>query len=120
MNYSLSGDSLPVLKVELGQGESIQCEAGAMSWMDEGIQMQTNAGGIGKMLGRAFTGEGMFLNRYVAERAGEIAFASKFPGSIRAVEISEGNGLIVQKGSYLATAGNVNSEVFFFFERKLL
>lgn len=113
MNYSISGDSLPVLKVQLGQGENIQCEAGAMSWMDEGIQMQTNAGGIGKMLGRAFTGEGMFLNTYVAERAGEIAFASKFPGSIRAVEISEGNGLIVQKGSYLATAGNVNSEVFF-------
>ena len=62
MNYSISGDSLPVLKVQLEQGENIQCEAGAMSWMDEGIQMQTNAGGIGKMLGRAFTGEGMFLN----------------------------------------------------------
>ena len=113
MNYSISGESLPVLKVALVQGEKIQCEAGAMSWMDEGIRMQTQAGGIGKMLSRAFTGESMFLNEYVAERPGEIAFASKFPGSIRAVQISEGNGLIVQKGSYLATAGNINSEVFF-------
>ena len=113
MNYSISGDSLPVLKVELGQGERIQCEAGAMSWMDEGIKMQTQGGGIGKMLGRAFTGESMFLNEYVAERSGEITFASKFPGSIRAVEISEGHGIIVQKGSYLATVGNINSEVFF-------
>ncbi len=113
MNYSISGDNLPVLRVELGQGERIECEAGAMSWMDEGIVMQTQGGGLGKMFGRAFTGEHMFLNEYVAERSGEIAFASKFPGSIRAVQISEGNGLIVQKGSYLATVGNISSEVFF-------
>ncbi len=113
MNYSISGESLPVLRVELEQGERIECEAGAMAWMDEGIVMQTQAGGLGKMLGRAFTGENMFLNEYVAERAGEIAFASKFPGSIRAIQISDGNGLIVQKGSYLATAGNISSEVFF-------
>ena len=113
MNYSISGDNLPVLRVELGQGERIECEAGAMSWMDEGIVMQTQGGGLGKMFGRAFTGEHMFLNEYVAERPGEIAFASKFPGSIRAVQISEGNGLIVQKGAYLATVGNINSEVFF-------
>lgn len=113
MNYSISGDNLPVLRVELGQGERIECEAGAMSWMDEGIVMQTQGGCLGKMFGRAFTGEHMFLNEYVAERPGEIAFASKFPGSIRAVQISEGHGLIVQKGSYLATVGNINSEVFF-------
>ena len=41
MNYSIIGESSPVLKVELSQGEKIQCEAGAMSWMDEGIAMQT-------------------------------------------------------------------------------
>ena len=28
MNYSISGESLPVLRVELGQGERIECEAG--------------------------------------------------------------------------------------------
>lgn len=113
MNYTISGESLPVLRVQLTQGEKIQCEAGAMSWMDEGIAMQTQGGGLGKMLGRAFTGENMFLNEYIAERPGEIAFASKFPGSIRAIEISEGNGIVVQKGSYLATVGNIKSEVFF-------
>lgn len=112
MNYEIKGDSLPVLKCQLNQGEAIQCEAGAMSWMDEGIEMQTQAGGLGKMFGRLVTGESMFLNTYVANRSGEIAFASKFPGSIRAIEITPGNGLIVQKGSYLATMGDVKSEVF--------
>ena len=112
MNYKIDGESLPVLKCRLEQGEAIQCEAGAMAWMDDGIEMQTEAGGLGKMFGRLFTGENMFLNTYVASKAGEIAFASKFPGSIRAIEISPGNGLIVQKGSYLATFGEVQSEVY--------
>jgi len=112
MRYNVEGDNLPVLKVYLEAGEQIQCEAGAMSWMDEGIEMQTSAGGLGKMLGRMFTNENAFMNTYIASQTGEIAFSSKFPGSIRAVEITPGNGLIVQKGSYLASVGNLTNEVY--------
>lgn len=113
MNYSIEGGNLPVLKVSLIKGESVVCEAGAMAWMDDGIEMQTQAGGLGKMLGRMFTNENAFENTYVANRNGEIAFSSKFPGSIMAVEVTPGNGIIIQKGSYLASIGNVKSEVFF-------
>lgn len=112
MRYLIDGESLPVLKVYLEQGEAIQCEAGAMSWMDDEIQMQTSAGGIGQMFGRMLTKENAFMNTYYANRPGEIAFSSKFPGSIRAVEITPGNGIIVQKGSFLAAFGNINSEVY--------
>lgn len=112
MKYSIQGESLPVLKVLLEQGETIECESGAMSWMDDEIEMQTSAGGLGKMLGRMLTNEHAFTNTYFAKRAGEIAFSSKFPGSIRAVEITPGNGIIVQKGSFLASYGNITSEVF--------
>lgn len=112
MRYRIDGENLPVLKVLLEQGEAIECEAGAMSWMDDEIQMQTSAGGLGKMFGRMLTNERAFTNTYVANRTGEIAFSSKFPGSIRAVEITPGNGLIVQKGSFLASFGNITSEVY--------
>ena len=112
MRYRIDGENLPVLKVLLEQGEAIECEAGAMSWMDNEIQMQTSAGGLGKMFGRMLTNERAFTNTYVANRSGEIAFSSKFPGSIRAVEITPGNGLIVQKGSFLASFGNITSEVY--------
>ncbi len=112
MQYKVEGGNLPVLKVHLDQGEFIQCEAGAMAWMDDEIEMQTNAGGLGKMLGRMLTKENAFMNTYYAKSVGEIAFASKFPGSIQAIEVTPGNGVIVQKGSYLASAGEINSEVF--------
>lgn len=111
MNYKIEGASLPVLKVELQPGEMIDCEAGAMCWMDEGIEMQTEGGGLGKMFGRMFTRENMFMNHYLSRNGGEIAFASSMPGSIRAVEIQPGNGMIVQKGSYLASFGNIDSKV---------
>ena len=51
MNYRIDGDNLPVLKVRLSAGEQIECEAGAMSWMDDEIEMQTKAGGPGRMFG---------------------------------------------------------------------
>ena len=113
MQYIIDGGNLPVLKVRLEAGEQIKCEAGAMSWMDEGIEMQTTAGGLGKMLGRMLTTENAFMNTYIANYGGEIAFSSRFPGSIRAVEITPGNGLIIQKGAYLASCGNLTNEVFF-------
>lgn len=112
MTYTIDGGNLPVLKVQLSAGETIECEAGAMSWMDDEIEMNTEAGSFGKMLGRMFTKESAFMNRYYATRDGEIAFSGKFPGSIRAIEITPGNGIIVQKGSFLASAGDISSEVY--------
>lgn len=112
MRYRIDGDNLPVLKVRLERGEMIECESGAMSWMDDGIAMQTSGGGLGKMFGRMLTKENAFMNTYVAEREGEIAFSSKFPGSIEAVEITPSNGLVIQKGSFLASFGQINSEVY--------
>ena len=112
MKYSIEGGNLPVLKVKLEKGEAVQCEAGAMAWMDNEIEMKTEAGGIGKMFGRMMTQESAFMNTYVANAAGEIAFSSRFPGSIVAVEITPANGLIIQKGAFLASFGNIASEVY--------
>ena len=113
MQYKIEGDSLPVVKVLMEPGEKITCEAGAMSWMDDEIEMQTEAGGIGKMFSRLLTNESMFLNHYTAKRRGEIAFASQFPGSIRAIEVTPERPIIVQKGSFLAYFGNIEQTIFF-------
>ncbi len=70
MNYRIEGDNLPVVLIDLEAGEEITCEAGAMSWMDDEIEMRTEAGGLGKMFGRLLTNESAFLNHYVAQRDG--------------------------------------------------
>ena len=113
MRYEIKGGNLPVLTCRLEAGESMLCESGAMSWMDDGIEMETQSGGLGKMFSRMFTNEKLFQNRYFAKSAGEIAFASCFPGSILPVRITPDKPIIVQKSAFLASSGNVELSVHF-------
>jgi uncharacterized protein (AIM24 family) len=56
----------------------------------------------------------MFQNHYTAEGGpGLIAFASSFPGSIRAFEISPGNEIVCQKSAFLASTSDVQLSIFF-------
>ena len=114
MKYEIKGGNLPVVICELEAGETISTEGGAMSWMDANVVMDTKGGGIGKVFGRMFSGESLFKNEYTAVgRSGQIAFASAFPGSIRAVQIEPGKDVIVQKTGYLASEMGVDMSVFF-------
>ena len=79
MKYEVKGGNLPVLLVYLEAGETIECEAGAMSWMDEGIEMQTQGGGIGKMFGRILTNENAFVNHYTEGCRGRLHLRENSP-----------------------------------------
>ena len=115
MKYQIVGEPLPVAICTVEPGETLITERGSMSWMTPNMKMETKGtGGIGKMLGRMVSGESAFQNRFTAEgTTGQIAFASSFPGSIRAYEISPGNEMIVQKSGFLASDEGVELSVFF-------
>ena len=95
MNYEIKGEPMPVVICDLNAGETMITEKGSMVWMSPNMEMQTSAGGsLGKAFGRMFSGESMFQNIYTAKGGpGMIAFASSFPGTIRAVEIGPGKTL---------------------------
>ena len=114
MKYSIEGEPLPVVVCELESNEMMITEKGAMSWMSPNMKMETVGGGVGKMFGRMFSGESMFVNHYTAMGGpGMIAFASSFPGSIRAFEITPGKEMICQKTAFLASTSGVELSVFF-------
>lgn len=118
MQYSIEGEPLPVVICNLAPGETMITEKGAMSWMSPNMRMETRGGGIGKMFGRMFSGESMFVNEYTAQNGpGMIAFASSFPGSIRAFQITPGNDLICQKSAFLAS--EVGVELSMHFQKRL-
>ena len=118
MQYSIEGEPLPVVICNLAPGETMITEKGAMSWMSPNMHMETRGGGIGKMFGRMFSGESMFVNEYTAQNGpGMIAFASSFPGSIRAFQITPGNDLICQKSAFLAS--EVGVELSMHFQKRL-
>ena len=115
MKYQIQGETLPVVICELEAGERMITEGGAMSWMSPNMKMETTSnGGIGKAFGRAFSGEKMFQNIYTAQGGpGMIAFASSFPGSIRAFEVSSGQDMIFQKSAFLASEAGVQLSMHF-------
>ena len=114
MRYEIKGEPMPVVICTLNSGEAMMSESGAMSWMTPNMQMETVGGGAGKMFGRMFSGESLFQNRYTAKNGeGMIAFASSFPGSIRALDISRDREIVVQKRGFLAAETGVELSVFF-------
>ena len=114
MRYEIKGEPMPAAICYLDSGETLKCESGAMSWMSPNMKMQTSGGGLGKAFGRMFSGETLFQNYYTAEGGpGMIAFASKFPGTIRAVPITPDKPVVVQKKGFLASETGVDLAVFF-------
>jgi len=113
MKYEIKGDSMPVVICKLSDGETMITESGSMSWMSPNIRMETVGGGFGKVMGRMFSGESLFQNRFTAQGEGMIAFASSFPGEIRTVNITPDNDLIVQKRGFLASEASVTLSTYF-------
>ena len=115
MRYEILGETLPVVICQLEGGEKMITEGGGRSWMSPNMLMETTTnGGLGKAFGRMFSGEKMFQNVYTAQGGnGMIAFASSFPGSIKAYEISPGQEMVFQKSAFLAGEAGVELSVFF-------
>ena len=115
IRYEIEGGHLPVVICYPEEYQTLCTEKGAMSWMSPNMKMETNTGGgIGKMFGRLFSGESIFMNEYTPERgSGMIAFASSFPGSIIPYHVTEGNGIIVQKRGFLAMEKGLDLSVYF-------
>ena len=114
MRYEIQGGPFPVVVCNLADGEQMITESGSMAWMSPNMQMETSGGGsLGKLFSRALAGESMFQNIYTARGAGMIAFASSFPGQIKAITIVPGKEMILQKSAFLAAESGVELSTHF-------
>ncbi len=117
MQYDIQGGNLPVVVCTLQNGETLISESGSMSWKTPNVKMETVGGGAKKMLGRLISGDSLMQNKFTCEGGpGLIAFASSFPGAIRAIELSS-SSVVVQKSAFLASTDGV--ELSTFFQKKL-
>ncbi len=113
MRFEIVGDTLPSVIFNLEAGEKLVSERGGMGWMTDNITMSTNAkGGFMKSLGRAFSGDSIFLNTFTSNGPGLIAFPSSFPGNIIHRHLN-GDALMCQRGAFLVGSEGVNIEVAF-------
>ncbi len=113
LRYVIIGSTLQVVVLDLQPGQTVYSEAGAMSWMSGNVNMQaTSGGGVGKMLGRLFTGESLFVVDYTsAGGSGMLAFSNDFPGRVVPIELAAGQALVVQKDAFMCAEKSVHMEV---------
>lgn len=116
MRYQILGDTMPAVEVYFDAvGESMYTQSGGMAWMSDGVAMDSNMrGGLGKSIGRMFSGESLFMATYKAQKPDAmIAFASTVAGEILPVDIGACGGLICQKGAFLCAQESVSLNVEF-------
>lgn len=131
IDYRIYGSDIQVLEVELDPQETVIAEAGAMVYMEDGIQFETKMGDgsnpsqgfFGKLMqagSRMITGESLFMTHFTHRgySKAKVAFSAPYPGTIMPVHLSEfRNGLIVQKDGFLAAA--LGTKIAMHFNRRL-
>ncbi len=118
MKYSIKGDSLPVVIINLEPGESMISQAGGRIWVRGDVVTDQKAiGGSRGALGRIFAGESLFMSHYTAKGPVEIGFASSFPGTIIKRTLEKGESIIAQKSAFLCATPEV--ELAIHFQKKL-
>lgn len=115
MKYEIKGGSMPVALCYLNSGERLVSESGAMGWMTDNIQMETNmTGGFLKGIGRMFSGESLFLNYFTCSHGeGSVAFPCSVPGKIMAKTLFPGESIICQKGAFMAGEASIKLDIHF-------
>ncbi len=118
VDYEILGDDLQLVEVELDPGETVIAEAGAMNYMEDGIEFEAKMGDgsapsqgfFGKLLAvgkRAITGESIFVTHFTNHGSGKsrVAFAAPYPGKILALDLSQlGEEILCEKDAFLCAA----------------
>jgi uncharacterized protein (TIGR00266 family) len=95
--------------IRLGGGESVKVEAGAMTSMSGGVEIQTASQGglLGGLKRSVLGGESFFINTFTATSGGEVSVAPKLPGDLIHLPLAGGT-MFVQSGSWVASEPGVD------------
>ncbi len=118
VDYQIIGDDMQMVEVELDPGETVIAEAGAMNYMDDGIDFEAKMGDgsqpdqslFGKLLEvgtRKLTGESIFMTHFTNRGQGKkrAAFAAPYPGRIVPLDMAKvGGEILCQKDAFLCAA----------------
>ena len=128
IDYQIKGESIQIVEVELDPLETVIAEAGAMLFMEEGIQFEAKMGDgstpnqsiFDKLISagsRVLTGESLFMTHFsnLGNKKAKVAFSAPYPGTVIPIDLatSPNNELIVQKDGFLCAAFGTKLSIVF-------
>jgi uncharacterized protein (TIGR00266 family) len=127
IDYKIIGHDVQLVEIELDPQEVVIAEAGAMLYMEDGIDFTTrmgdgsnpSAGLFDKLLAagsRVIAGESLFLTHFTNRSWGKkhVAFSAPYPGTIIPIDLRQfGGTIIVQKDAFLCAAFGTKLSITF-------
>ncbi len=127
VDYEIIGNDMQIVEVELDPDETVIAEAGAMNYMEDGIEFKAKLGDgsdadsglLGKLFKagkRVLAQESLFLTHFTNRNTQKrrVAFAAPYPGKIIPVDMAKANGdLLCQKDAFLCAAYGTRIDIAF-------
>lgn len=127
IDYQITGNAMQILEIELDPGETVIAEAGAMTYMEQGIDFETRMGDgsdpdqglLGSLFSagkRMIMGESIFTTHFSNRGEGKshVAFSAPYPGTIMALRLNElGGNVTCQKDAFLCAALGTSIDITF-------
>jgi uncharacterized protein (TIGR00266 family) len=115
INHEIVGDDMQAVILTMNAGEEVRAEAGAMTFMTDGIQMDARLQGglLGGLKRKLLAGESLFLTFFkCATPTGRVAFSGPYPGKIMRMPL-QNSAVLCQRDSFLCAAGSIDINIEF-------
>jgi uncharacterized protein (TIGR00266 family) len=115
ITHEIIGDDMQAVVLTLGAGDEIRAEAGAMTFMTEGIEMDARMEGglIGGLKRKLLAGESLFLTFFRCTTSqGRVAFSAPYPGKIIRFPL-QNSSVLCQRDAFLCATGKVDINIAF-------
>ncbi len=127
IEYRILGDDLQILEVELDPAQTVIAEAGAMTYLEDGISWDSVLGDGSRPPGdfwdqalsagkRVLAGDSVFLTHFRNDASARrtVAFAAPYPGKIVPLDLKMlGGEFTCQKASFLCAAKGTALDITF-------
>src|SRR4051795_4892260 len=115
ITYEIIGDDMQAVVITMAAGDEVRAEAGAMTYMTDGIEMDARMQGglLGGLKRKFLAGESLFLTFFRSSVQGaKVAFSGPYPGKILRMPL-QNSAMLCQRDSFLCAAGDVEINVEF-------
>jgi uncharacterized protein (TIGR00266 family) len=115
VTHEIIGDDMQAVVLTLGAGDEIRAEAGAMTFMTDGIEMDARMQGglLGGLKRKILAGESLFLTFFRGTSPGaRVAFSAPYPGKILRFPL-QNSAVLCQRDSFLCATGAVDINIAF-------
>jgi uncharacterized protein (AIM24 family) len=100
LDYTIQGETMQVVRIRLKPGQDVFAEAGKMVYKLPETEWESR-----------LAGEALVLTNFSATAPSEVGFAGACPGRIQAIDLKEGQSLLVLRDGFLCAQSTVRLEV---------